>query len=405
MGPFAFDQSKIDYIHETFDQKKLDEGAKEWNSFWGSVQKQLAEGWQAQLAEAKKGLEEMTAANEKIAEIKLKSQKDTLQRGAETAIHGVRAGGALGTDAVSAVYQIRINLARNLAKAEDERIAKETNADEQRKLAAERDAVLEKAIGEAEAERERSLADLRQKDMRDFFEEMRTQAQTAGNILYNSLHSALDQMSDQLANLFTGQKTSFGKSIENVGHGMAREGIKSASSWGLGKLGERLGIKLPGKRGETPDSPMYVKEVGVKSPLADGKAGTLDGLNMLRGLEGDTSGGEGKSGSGGFFGTLLGLAGKFGGFMASGGDVDPGASYIVGEHEMEVFTPRTAGSITPASKLIGGGSPVFNVDARGADLGAANRLMRGLEASRHAAAAAAAAASAEHRVRTPQRSR
>ena len=89
--------------------------------------------------------------------------------------------------------------------------------------------------------------------------------------------------------------------------------------------------------------------------------------------------------------------------MAGGGDVDPGASYIVGEHEAELFTPRTAGSISPASKL-GMGGPTYHVDARGADLGAGNRVLRAIEAAHHSAVAASVVAHADRKSRTPQRS-
>lgn len=89
--------------------------------------------------------------------------------------------------------------------------------------------------------------------------------------------------------------------------------------------------------------------------------------------------------------------------MAAGGDVDPGSSYIVGEHEAELFTPRTAGSITPAGKLGMGGGVTYNIDNRGADLGAGSRVARALEAAHHAARAAAVA-HADRKSRTPQRS-
>jgi TP901 family phage tail tape measure protein len=44
------------------------------------------------------------------------------------------------------------------------------------------------------------------------------------------------------------------------------------------------------------------------------------------------------------------------GARATGGPVWPGGSFLVGEHEPEIFTPSTSGKITPVSKL--GGGPV-----------------------------------------------
>jgi hypothetical protein len=90
--------------------------------------------------------------------------------------------------------------------------------------------------------------------------------------------------------------------------------------------------------------------------------------------------------------------------MAEGGDVDPGHGYIVGDGgEPEFFRPRTAGTITPAHK-IGGGSYTYHIDARGADLGAANRTARAIEAAHNAAVRNSVKAQAERTKRTPQRS-
>lgn len=57
--------------------------------------------------------------------------------------------------------------------------------------------------------------------------------------------------------------------------------------------------------------------------------------------------------SGGGGGGLLGgiLGGVFGGFRAKGGPVSQGRSYIVGENGPELFTPTSAGNITPNNKI------------------------------------------------------
>ena len=93
-------------------------------------------------------------------------------------------------------------------------------------------------------------------------------------------------------------------------------------------------------------------------------------------------------------------------FMAGGGDVDPGGAYVVGEHEPEFFSPRTAGTITPASKIGGSSTTTINhIDARGADLGAANRISRALEATHQSAVATAVRANAQRSWRVPQRAK
>ena len=61
------------------------------------------------------------------------------------------------------------------------------------------------------------------------------------------------------------------------------------------------------------------------------------------------------------------LGGHLGGKRASGGPVSAGTSYLVGERGMEIFTPRTSGTITPNNKL-GGTNVVVNVDASGTEV-------------------------------------
>lgn len=62
----------------------------------------------------------------------------------------------------------------------------------------------------------------------------------------------------------------------------------------------------------------------------------------------------------------------FGGGKATGGPVMNGTSYLVGEGGPEIFTPSSAGSITPNNAIGGGGT--FYIDARGADAGGMARL-------------------------------
>jgi hypothetical protein len=57
----------------------------------------------------------------------------------------------------------------------------------------------------------------------------------------------------------------------------------------------------------------------------------------------------------------------FGGPRAGGGQVSTGKSYLVGERGPEMFSPSSAGHITQNSKLGGGSSQTYYIDARGAD--------------------------------------
>lgn len=76
-----------------------------------------------------------------------------------------------------------------------------------------------------------------------------------------------------------------------------------------------------------------------------------------------------------FFGNITGTLGAgqgvlgslFGGFMANGGTVSGGKSYIVGERGPELFTPGRTGSIAPSGSF-GEANVTINVDASGSSV-------------------------------------
>jgi tape measure domain-containing protein len=78
------------------------------------------------------------------------------------------------------------------------------------------------------------------------------------------------------------------------------------------------------------------------------------------------------TGTSGFLGSLLGsLSGLFGGKRASGGDVERGRAYLIGEKGPEIFTPGATGFITPNHVAFGGdgaggagGAPAQNINLR-----------------------------------------
>lgn len=74
------------------------------------------------------------------------------------------------------------------------------------------------------------------------------------------------------------------------------------------------------------------------------------------------------------------FGGLFGGARAMGGPVSSGKTYLVGENGPELFSPSSAGNITPNHQLGGVAGFTFApvVDARGADEAAVARLDAGL---------------------------
>lgn len=103
---------------------------------------------------------------------------------------------------------------------------------------------------------------------------------------------------------------------------------------------------------------------------------------------------------GGFFSSLFGGGGGggaaaggglaaegFGGWFAEGGDVTPGMGYIVGEQGPELLFPNVGGTIVPHSMVEGGKAGSLYIDARGADAGVEQRLLRAIRISEDRAVA------------------
>jgi len=229
--------------------------------------------------------------------------------------------------------------------------------------------------------------------LKAFFLEMQEQAESAGDIVYHALHSALDRLSDDFGKLFTGQikkgdigKT-FGKTFEGIGESMVSSSIKSIAQHGLGALGEKLGIHPEGKAAQhvvVDNWPAAPSGISGKDPFAGlgangnplpGVAQSSSGIGgFLRKIfSSPTStgtpdlGGPVQSAAGAGFPRNGNAAGAgaaaiapnvppaggspiFGGVLASGGEVSPGVTYWAGDVP-EFFTPKTAGTVTPLSKL------------------------------------------------------
>jgi len=270
----------------------------------------------------------------------------------------------------------------------------------------------------AEIEIQRLLALGTLKDGWDaFWIEMQEQAEKPGEILFEGMNDALNKVTANLTKLVTGQhkKTSFGKDLQSVGNSMVQSSMKAMLQKGLGSLGKLMGVKPPtGKPDGTPTNPYYVVMQGANTddPGAPG-AGTP---NPTAGAGGAVA--KGALGAlGGAIGGWLGKLFSSGGgsqaatavsssisFMSGGGDADPGRVYGVAEAgEAELISPKNSSRIAPLRKLAGG-SHTYNIDARGADLGAENRVSRAIEFAHNSAVSNSVRANSERSKRTPKRS-
>ena len=249
--------------------------------------------------------------------------------------------------------------------------------------------------------------------VRAFFQEMQQQAKSAAEIIYESLNSALDRTSDNLAKVLTGQKTEWAKMFQGIGEEMLKSTIKSGLQKELGELGKAFpGVgKILDKFGigEKPDGSSATKALWVRMTGAGGGSGTQSGridgiLNGNGGLLGTgripkfefgmnsgaptlgggpdgspsnpffvvvSEGGTGKPSGGNnllqtmgagvltnaiigglskFSGALGSKSGKYGGGKASGGDVFAGETYMTGEEGPELFRSGVGGHIYNAAQ-------------------------------------------------------
>ena len=239
-----------------------------------------------------------------------------------------------------------------------------------------------------------------------FFLDMKAQAKEPGQILYESMTSAIDQVSDEFSKLVTHQKTSFGKMFLGLGQQMVKESFKAEIQMELGKLGEKIFHKDITGRPVTfrPGDPGHV----VVDNLPGGPGGSPGG-----------GGGVGPgSGRGGGWGTIFGGATSnpyifnFGGGRALGGDVagGMGMAYEVGERGREWFFPGMSGAMLGAWAGRSGGGPgggsgaFYHIDMRGATANPIEidrRLHAALTAIHGSAVATSVQATADRMRRVP----
>jgi hypothetical protein len=263
-----------------------------------------------------------------------------------------------------------------------------------------------------------------------FFISMQEQAEKPGKILFDGMNSALDKVSGDLANLLTGQdskkgsfKASLGKDLQSVGKSMTQSSLKSMAQMGLSALGSKFGIHAPGagKPDGTAANPLHVISARGGTTGGPDTDDPGSGANDADPLPAKASRGSGLgqlvnpllSGIGNLAAKHLGNmfmgmgASRGISFMARGGDADPGKIYGVAEAgEAELISPKHSSRITPLSKLGGGDSHThfnYSIDARGADLGAENRVARAIEFAHNSAVSNGVRANAERSKRTPQR--
>jgi hypothetical protein len=212
-----------------------------------------------------------------------------------------------------------------------------------------------------EKERQAELKDLR-KDLgtstfKDAFTDMFTSIQQSGKDFARSLTSdigdALNSLNAEMAKfVVTGKGLNFKQIGQGLETNLASSLLKKGESSLFGSIGSFLGLGTGSKPdGSTSQNALWVQMatgLGGANPVGALPLGDLSSLINLPplpsfgGIGSLFSGGSG-AGGGGFLSLLSGIIP----FLADGGDVQPGQSYVVGEKRPELFVPRSAGTIIP----------------------------------------------------------
>lgn len=391
-----FDAKRIKEAHDA--SEKFNESLREQANHWTKVRYESAKalGFQDQVEEGRKKLEESGKAAAKAAEefnkLNREAQKQKLSHDVNmVGITGQRSD-PLGTlEKQQALERLDIEARYNAALKLAVTPLEKANVERQKAIELDR----------LKYEMEEKRAAGTKSGLKDFLRDAGRDAKSAGEILYDSLSSALDKTSDELTKLLTGQKTSFKKMFQEIGGQLVHDSIKSGLQRGLGAIGKKIFHDV-GKPDGTKSKPFHVVVDGSDTP--NKSPGDFKNVSV----PGAKSGGFFRN----LFRALTGIGGGGGGggesvdssitYMANGGNVDPGRPYIVGDGgEPELFTPRTAGTITPFHKM---GGVTYVIDARGADLGAHNRIARALESVHNSSVSNSVRANAERAKRSPQRS-
>jgi hypothetical protein len=149
------------------------------------------------------------SAQDRISDIEFAARRDALNRNAGRALRMMEYGGATGMDAIRAEYQIRIDLAQQLAAGEAERISKEENAAKRSIEIAQAQKDVQREIADAQEEAtlktlelQRQQLDILKREAESVWNTLLTRPSEFGRHIGKTIHSALVRpVAEGLANV------------------------------------------------------------------------------------------------------------------------------------------------------------------------------------------------------------
>jgi hypothetical protein len=180
----------------------------------------------------------------------------------------------------------------------------------------------------------------------------------------SDIGGAIEGLNEQLAKFaVTGKGLNLKEVGQNLGANLVSSALKKSESGLFSSIGGLFGLDSTKPDGSTAQAALWVQFATGSSPLA--AAGGLGNLSLPNAdplFQSLTGGGSNAGSALGSLGSVVGTAFKsigslFGGFLAGGGDTQPGRAYIVGEKRPELFVPGQAGRVVPS---VTNGSSTYN---------------------------------------------
>jgi hypothetical protein len=189
------------------EMKRLDELMDHESKRFAEMSMQAAKAFSAEGEDVKRAQENLKRYNEEIEKLVKEYNKLTDAKGQQELQHRVAMVAAGGGDPLAVLGRQQAIEKADIEERYQNTLKSTNNVLERANALRERNLQLQRL----QYQMEEASETLRQRGVRDFFREMQERSQSAGNILYNAMHDALDRTSGELARLFTGQPRTSGR--------------------------------------------------------------------------------------------------------------------------------------------------------------------------------------------------
>jgi hypothetical protein len=190
----------------------------------------------------------------------------------------------------------------------------------------------------------------------DTFGKLAASGRDFARSITDDIGGAIQDLNQQLAKFaVTGQGLNLKQIGQSFGENAVSSLLKKGESGLFSQLGGLFGLNSTKPDGSSAQAALWVQFATGGNALAAAGAGGIGSLPLgnwnpvnIVGTAGNSNVGSALSSLGSAVGSAFKSVGSFfGGFLAGGGDTQPGKAYIVGEKRPELFVPGQAGRVVP----------------------------------------------------------